>query len=241
MSSKTESGHEVNVKNFKALIDYCISFGAIFNPSRIAITIAEMTTLYTNANKANGEVATNWALIKEPINARQILFKSLSSLITRIMKSLSNTDASEQFIKDAKTLANDIRGANKEKPADTPQDKDFVSRSHMSYIQRAANFAKLIKLLKTLPSYNPNEATLTIAALEAFLAQLTAANDGLAPILAPYFTAIRNRDKLLYTAKTGLIDLALACKDYVASMTDEGTKSPMYKLIVKIKFTRTEN
>ena len=49
MASTSETGHAVNISNFKLLIDKCASFGAGYNPSNTNLTIANMTILWTTA------------------------------------------------------------------------------------------------------------------------------------------------------------------------------------------------
>ena len=241
MASSSEKGHEVNLSNFNNLIQICSSFGSNFNPSKPALTLLAMSSTAITATGLQNIVSEQWALIKEPINQRQILFAPLSKMVTRIMRSLSNTDASDQFKADAKTVADDIRNMNKGNPkasAGSNTEEEFVSRSHASFVMKAANFLKLIELLKTLPSYKPNEADLMIATLEFYYQNLNKVNNGLAAQLTPYYTALRNRNKTFYTPKSGLVDTAYACKDYIISMMPEGIKSPEYKLVAKIQFTR---
>lgn len=218
MASNSEVGHAINISNFKLLIDKCGGFGAGYNPSNLDLTIANMTSLWNNATTAHSTITTALQTAKEPINARYILFKPLSSLTTRVIGILNSTKASASVKKDAKGLADKIRGFKSAKPkTDTGgnPDADTVSTSHMSYVMRADNFKSLIELLKTVPAYVPNEPELSVMGLETLHTNMKAANDNIGTIIAPVDMARIDRDRMLYTKEVGVVDVAQACKNYV--------------------------
>jgi hypothetical protein len=239
MASNSEVGHAVNIANFKVLIDVCTAFGVKYNPSNADLTIANMTTLWTDAGAAHATITTALQNAKQPINERYILFKPLSSLTTRVIGILNSTKASASVKKDAKGLADKIRGFKSSKPkTDTGGNptEDSVSTSHMSYVMRADNFKSLIELLKTVTVYVPNEPSLAIAGLEGLYTNMKAANDNIGTIIAPVDVARIKRDRALYEEETGIVDVAQACKNYVKGATS--ATAPEYKLVAKIKFTR---
>jgi len=239
MASNSETGHAVNIANFKLLIDKCGSFGAGYNPSNLDLTIANMTTLWNNATTAHSIITTALQSAKEPINARYILFKPLSSLTTRVIAILNSTKASASVKKDAKGLADKIRGFKNTKPktdAGGNPAEDSVSTSHMSYVMRVDNFKSLIELLKTVPTYVPNEPELAVAGLETLHTNMKAANDNIGTIISPVDVARIDRNRVMYTEEVGMVDVALACKNYVKGAA--GASEPEYKLVAKIKFTK---
>ena len=61
-------------------------------------------------------------------------------------------------------------------------------------------------------------------------------NDGIGLILAPVEAARRTRDEALYSEKTGVVDIALACKDYVQGVF--GATSAEAKMVRGIEFRR---
>ena len=244
MASKSETGHAVNLANFKVLIDACGTFGAAYNPANARLSVATMTTQWTSASTDHTTLNQNLMAAKPTINSREILFNPLSKLITRVISSLNSTDASPQIKADAKGLADKIRGFGLSKPkaappADgtTPPDADFVSKSHLGFVQRADNFKSLIELLKTEPAYTPNEADLTTASLATLYVSLKTANDGMGTILKGVEKKRISRDKSLYTPNTGIIDTATKSKDYVKSIF--GATSPEYKMVKGLKFRTT--
>ncbi len=51
MASTSETGHAKNVANFEDLISFCTSYGTANNPSKAAIQLPALNTLYSNAQK----------------------------------------------------------------------------------------------------------------------------------------------------------------------------------------------
>lgn len=72
MASNSETGHSVNISNFKLMIDKCTAFGAPYNPSNTDLTIANMTTLWTTGDTAHQTLTSAIQTAKNPINARKI-------------------------------------------------------------------------------------------------------------------------------------------------------------------------
>jgi len=234
----SETGHTINISNFKLVIDQCTGFGAKYNPSNTDLTIANMTTVWTTADTANGILNKAVSDAKNPINEREIVFAPLNKLVTRTLAILSSSKVSKPMMKDAKGIADKIRGFGvevKKLPDGTP-DPDHVSKSQQGFVQRAKAFKQLVDLYKSEPKYAPNEADLTTTALATMATQMKTLNNNIGTILAPVDAARITRDHALYDEDTGIVDLAQMCKNYVKGVY--GTTSSEHKLIRKIKFTR---
>jgi hypothetical protein len=238
MASNSETGHVVNLSNFKLLIDNCAAFGAAYNPSNARLSLANMTTLWTDADSAHQALTLAVQQAKNPINDRQIIFEPLDKLVTRTLNYFNSTDASEQVKTDAKGLADRFRGYSltvAKLPDGTP-DPAHVSNSHQGFVQRADTFKQLVDLYDSDGNYNPNETDIAIAALRSLAAAMKTANDGIGGILATVNTSRISRDKALYEETTGIVDTAMACKDYVKGLF--GASAAETKLVSGIKFTR---
>ena len=239
MASNSETGHAVNIANFKLLIDKCVGFGVDYNPSNADLTTASMSTLWGIATTAQTSIVNALQNAKEPINERYILFKPLNRLVTRVMGILNSTKASAAVKKDAKGIADKIRGFKNAKPktdgGGAPDEKS-VSTSHMSFVMRADSFTNLIELLKTVSSYAPNELDLTTTALDALYLSMKAKNDNIGVIIAPVDATRIARDRALYEAEIGVVDVAKAAKSYVKGLY--GSTAPEYRLVSRIKFTK---
>ncbi len=238
MASNSETGHSVNISNFKLLIDKCTAFGAPYNPSNTDLTIVNMTTLWTTGDTAHQTLTSATQLAKNPINARQILFEPTEKLVTRSLNYFNSTKASAQVKKDAKGLADRFRGfgVKVSKLPDGTPDPASVSTSHQGYVQKGDTFKQLVDLYASDVNYAPNETDLKIVALTALATAMKAANDGIGAIIAPIGTARITRDKALYAKDTGMVDVSLSCKNYVKGVY--GAKAAETKTVSGIKFTR---
>lgn len=111
-----------------------------------------------------------------------------------------------------------------------------ISTSQQSYDQPIEHFSKLIEILKSEPTYTPNETELKVTTLNTQLTAFKTANIN----VTNAYTAVSNariaRDKTLYKEKTGMYDVTLDVKNYVKSLY--GISSPEFKQLSKIKFSK---
>ena len=242
MPTYYETGHAKNVANFQDLIAFCTGYGAIYNPTKNALKLPQLTALHTTANNALTDVIAKNTAYNNAVNARIASFDGLRILCTRIISALQTTDATQEKIADAKGFNRKIQGQRSIKVA-TPVDPSTpapttISSSHQSYDQLIQHFAGLISVLQSEPTYAPNENDLKIATLTAKQTDMTAKNTA----LATAFTAISNsriaRDKVLYKETTGLVDTAKAVKLYIKSIF--GARSAEYAQVSVIEFKKVK-
>jgi len=171
MASTSETGHAKNVANFEDLISFCTSYGTAYNPSKAAIQLPALNTLYSNAQNALAGLTNNKTVFDNATNARQAAFEPLKKLATKIVNALDATEATDTLVKDVKTMNNKIQGkradgakltkADAGKTADEPtEEPKTISVSQQSFDSLIENFAKLIELVSSEPSYTPNETEL---------------------------------------------------------------------------------
>jgi hypothetical protein len=238
MSSKSETGHAVNISNLKILIDRLTAFGTAYAPSNLAISIASLTVDYDAVKILQANYLAGFDGAKAPINNREILFSTLNDLVTSTFNYLQSTEANVELIKDVKGVADSIRGFNLNRrtlPDGTP-DLDHISNSHRGFIQRAEHFEQLILIYQGEPLYDPTETEWKISTLEAYRDDLKNANEDLEEILAPVFKLRLLRDHKLYDDGTGILDKIKLVKKYVRGKFKFGT--PETRSIITIKFTK---
>ena len=243
MASTSETGHAKNAANFDDLISYVTGYGTDYNPSKAAIKLAALQSLSTKAKTAISEVHAAFSANINAKAAREVAFEPLKRLVTRVMSALKATDTTIQVDDNARTLVRKIRGT-RAKPKKTEEEKTAlaaegkevkeISVSQLSYDSRLDNFDKLVKLLASIDLYIPNEADLTVSALEALFSDLTAKNTAVIEATTHLSNSRISRDVIFYKADTGMVDSALAVKNYVKSLY--GGTSPHYKQVSKLKF-----
>lgn len=239
MASTSETGHAVNIANFKVLIERCKEFGGVYNPPRSDLSVASMMAKLEYAEQLHKEYNVALEETKIPINDREILFLNMNRLVVRSYNLYLSTVAMEESKKDAKGYLMKITGRNVKVPkledGVTPV-ANYVSNSQRGFAQRTENFERLVNLYKADLNYSPNEAILQVGSLETLLENLRTANDAVNAVVAKATVRRMARDHALYDAGVGIIDLAFACKLYVKGLF--GGLSPEAASVVGVRFRR---
>lgn len=243
MSTNTETGHAKNVATFEDLISFCTAYGATYNPSKAALKLAALNTQLVAANAALQSVKVAKTAYDNATNAREIAFKQIKPLATKIVNALAATDAAPQTVADARSSNNKIQGKRVkavEKPsaealAAGAEPVRTASVSQQSFDKLIDNFAQLVATLSAEPKYLPNENELKVTALNTLLTDLRAKNTAVINANTAWSNTRIARDKALYDPATGLFDIAQAVKVYVKSVY--GTKSPQLKQVSALRFS----
>jgi hypothetical protein len=246
MASTTETGHAKNVATFEDLISFCTGYGATYNPSKAALKLPALTTQLAGGNAALQAVKTAKTTYDNATNARELAFKPMKPLATKIINALAATEATAQTVDDVKTTNLKIQGrrATKvEKPsaealAKGAEPVKTSSTSQQSYDKMIDHFAQLIATLTAEPKYLPNENELKVATLNTMLTDLRAKNTAVISATTALSNARIARDKALYAETTGMVDTAQDIKQYVKSLF--GATTPQYKQVSKLQFNRAK-
>lgn len=244
MSFPTETGHAKTVATFQDLIAFCTSIGASYNPSNPALKIPALNAQLTAANTALQNVKAAKTALDNAINARDITFKPLRSLATRIVSAIAATEATAQTIADVNSMKNKIQGRRAKAvtrsaanlPAAGAEPVRTVSTAQLSFDKRVDNFAQLIATLAAEPKYLPNEDELKLTTLNAMLTGMRARNSAVINASTAASNARIARDKVLYHNLTGLVDTARAAKVYIKSVFGAG--SPEYRQVRGLRFVK---
>jgi benzoyl-CoA reductase/2-hydroxyglutaryl-CoA dehydratase subunit BcrC/BadD/HgdB len=237
MSKQNETGNAKNVANLQKLIEQ-VSVYTGYNPSVEKLTIESLNTLYTNALASVTEVEEKRNANKNAIHTRQQAYTNLKPITTRIINQLDILGLTKGVLDRAKSLNYLIQGNAKKKKVineETGEEKNTVSTSRQSYTQLADNFSKLLQLLSTIPSYNPNIEELKLVNLNTYLTSLINSTKGVDQTEAELNEKLIERDNVLYADGTGLYTIAQNVKKYIKSLF--GATSPEYSKVAKIKFT----
>ncbi len=220
MGTISETGHDVNIANFKLIIMACGSFGVKYNPSNALISVAAMETQYAAAVVLQSEYVKSTAVLKLPVNEREDLLVALRGIVVRVVALLGSTEAGKSIVKDVKGLARKMTGSNvkRKRLANGDIDPKSVSNSHLGIDSRLENFNKFVELLALEPLYVPNETDLQVVSLRALLADLQAAVGVVDTLEVDVNMKRLARDRALYKADVGILDVALACKNYVKAV-----------------------
>jgi len=244
MASTTETGHAKNVATFEDLISFCTGYGAAYNPSKAALKLPALTTQLAAASASLQTLKNAKTANANATNARELAFRPLKSLGTRIISALEATDALAETVADAKTSNLKIQG-RRAKAVVKPDAKAIAagaepvktaSTSQQSFDKMIDHFSQLITTLTAEPKYVPNENELKVATLNTQLADMKAKNTAAINATTAQSNARIARNKVLYESGTGMVDTATAIKKYVKSVFK--ANSPQYKQVSGLQFNR---
>lgn len=239
----TEGGHLKVLGNFRKLIEF-VSADANYNPSNTKITKTALQAKDTAVLAATEDVDNKNAPNKTAIRERVEAFEPLAPRGRRVRNMAKGSGESAAALASLDTPLRKLSGGRasakiKDDP-NTPQDESAGqhSASQMSFENRTGNFRSFIALVKELDHYNPNEAELKVAALEAYADDLEAKNNAVVSTFVPLNQARALRDQLLYTDDDSVVNLATLVKAYVRGAMGPG--SPLFKQIKGLKFVKRD-
>jgi hypothetical protein len=237
MASTSETGHDVNLANYKLIITRIGTF-TNYAPANPSLLIPAMTAQSTAADAAHSSYLEKLDDTKEPINEREIEFVNMKKLVTRANNIFRSSVASKASKRDAAGLMKRIlgRGVKVRYLPDGKIDPKWISNSQQSYVKMTKNYEQFVNVLDASGHYEVNEPILKMTNLKNVLTNLQAKNNAIDTIIAAAIEFRTKRDHLLYDLDTGIIDVSLLCKNYVKGLFGAGT--PEAKSITSIYLKR---
>ncbi|MDR1223656.1 MAG: hypothetical protein LBL07_12385 [Tannerella sp.] len=238
MSLKTESGINTYAGHFDLLINVCKGFGQSYDPVPVNLQIGSLMYQLETVKKSITavDVAIPVYLVAE--GARMKKFALLAPLATRVQAVAGVLGLPDAVIVHIKEVVRKIRGqrAHKIEPAPEPNSEParHISVSQVSFDEQIEHLNRLIALVESQPAYTPAESDLSVDALKTLLNEMRSTNSDVMAAEVPLTNLRQERNKLLYAPKTGMIDTALAVKEYVKAIF--GASSPQYKEVNRIQF-----
>lgn len=227
-----------NLASGEAITAIVKTYDPPFNPSNPALaplSLDEKNVLASNFLDAVGNASQ---LKKDDINQRQFVYFDLKPLARRVRNELIASGASQKVIKDASHFVDVITGERIIEIKPVVPAKKHISAIHTTFAQQIQNLNGLIKVLKSEPLYTPNQADLTIVALEQKRDDMKASNSDYYNAQAAYSTTLKERNKFFNAPKTGYVDTYLAVKHSVKATY--GNTSTEYNQIKGFAFRRIQ-
>lgn len=241
MSRNDETGYAIGVADFKIVVSVAQSYGDAYNPAIETIKLPNLQKMASDATMALETLNSQLSLQKEAIQKRNAAFTPLRKFITRLMAYSKALGISEQQVEGLKNQNRKLQGARASaiKEGEVKQDGTplvHISSSQQGYDNVVDNFDRFVKLLQTIPEYQPNETELQVAQLQTLYTDLKEKNNAVIKANTDIFNSRVARNTILFKEKEGLHDVALAVKNYLKAVY--GSADPKYKVISKIKFRK---
>jgi hypothetical protein len=242
MKNFKETGHTKNLANFEKLVSFVSAYGTEYKPTKTSISPEALQTLLSESRRALSDVNLAFPAYSNAVAARDVAFKPLNKLATRVINALRAVDTSQQVDDNVRTLTRRIQGvrakprmSEEKKTALEAEGKIIVEHSatQNGFDNRLENLDRLIKLLSSIPLYNPNENDLKVENLTVLHQDLTAKNTAVIAAYVPLSNVRITRNIYFYKPDTGLVDTAIAVKAYVKSIF--GSDSPKFLQVSGLK------
>jgi hypothetical protein len=233
-----ETGHAVNIANYKIIIGRCEAFAGLFQPSNPLIAIAAMNAQWTNVEGAHSSYLLKLDALKIPVDNRELSFVKLNSIVTRANNIYGGTLATDLAKADVNGLKKKITGSNVriKRLEDGKPDPNHVSNSQQSFVNKIYNFEQMVNILRSDTNYAPNEDDLKIAKLEFFLTDLKTENNAVEVLITDAIKFRITRNHGLYDEGIGVVDVVKMCKKYVKGVF--GARSQEAKSVTSVYLKR---
>lgn len=235
----SQTGHDMNLANLRTLIMHCTYLGTGYNPANTDLALTAVNTMAADCQTALNDLRNALPVLKDEMGARVVEFKDLMPTLTRVVAAHAASSKNEALKDQVKALVRDMRGKRVKNLPKTPNGEPTEAQTsavNVGYENRAADFTSVLSALNTDAEYKTNQPNLTKAALAARLTRLQDANAGVRNAQMPVNNARATRAERFYTGEKNLVDTALLMKQELKSTY--GTKSPQYKQVSGLKFTR---
>jgi len=239
MPSISQTGHDMNLANFRTGITACTYFGTGYNPANPDLTLTSVNALASDCQSALNDLRNALPVLKNEMGIRAEAFKALMPKLSRIVAAHKVSSKNEALKDEVKRQVREMRGQRAKALPNTPDGEPTEAQTsavNTGYENRAADFAAIVAAINTDTEYNTNQTDLTKTALATQLTELQEANGDVRNAQAPVDNARAARDAVFYTNPKNLVDTALLMKEEVKSRY--GTKSPQYKQVSGLKFWR---
>ena len=241
--------HVKNVETLEKLLRFCTGYGGRYNPVRPKLQLSTLNALLAQANEAMSGEKLARTKYDNVTNTREVAFKEVPKLASRIVNLLSSSGASAQALDDARLFFHKLYGYE-------PKDRDPIpsprkgspplpeppsperkrAPGHKSYASIADSFEKLVTMVSTVPGYQAHETTLKVDALESKVVELKKLNTDAVEARVNWSNGLTTRNQVLYTNDTAIYNTGREVKLYVKAAF--GPDSEEYAKIKKLNFTK---
>jgi hypothetical protein len=221
------------VGHLRQLIAVLTVLGERYAPSNARLTVPALQQLAEAANEGLAQVSRMIPPCVVAEGKRHEAFARLSPLATRIAGLARACDIKPAALAQIEELVRQIHGVrpHRVKPDDGG---DRFAASHRSFTDQTEHLSRLIELVEAQPGYLPSVEDLTPAALRLYAAELVRLNRTAFTAESALAAARQERNEVLYAPVTGMIDTALAVKEYVKGVF--GAQSHEFRQVNHIHF-----
>ncbi|MCD9187303.1 MAG: hypothetical protein LUM44_12785 [Pyrinomonadaceae bacterium] len=218
---------------------------ARWNHSNPRLSIARLEAKFNSGFPIANKISEELAPYQIEVNQRQELYARIDTWARSARRYLKSSGATQREIDDANVIFNALLGqkTKAKPPQNTEGSAGNAAASHeklqLSYAAKLANLQAARAFLANVTAFTPNEEHLKLTALDAFIAECTAANEAVSAKFVPLNDAWNERDEVLYTNEDSILNDFRLAKEYYKSLYN--AKDPQYKAITAKNMKLTDN
>jgi hypothetical protein len=234
--------HVKNVQAFEQLKSFCTGLGGNYNPGKQNLQVNALTTLFNNAQHVLTEAHEARTAYERATNNREVVFRDVGKLASRIYSALKSSGAHPLTIEDARVSIRKLKGIRASKPKSQVETKAGEEKPPkgtargLDFASMISNFEKLVETLSAEPMYVISEPDLSLTGLQQKLNELQHLNTAVIEAAVQLDLARTKRNNVLYSGEGNLVDVAMAAKAYVRSLF--GYRSENSESVSKLNFSK---
>ncbi len=243
MRTVLDAGKVTTIDTLSKLINICTGFGNRYNPARATLQLLQLKTCHEAAILGLEDHRTASAYYTSITKEREILFNRLRPQSTRVVNALEACGAPDEIIESVRSIIRILNGKRvtplpepETDPAPGAEAVKIRTTKQQTYVERAEAFAKLIALVQTQESYNPNEADLSLPSLLALYNEMVAMNNTVAQAEFDKDRTMMNLIDRINNPINGVYISGTDSKKYIKSAF--GAASAEYKMVRNLRFRK---
>lgn len=234
--------HVKTMQAFGQLKGICTGLGGAYNPGQENLQVKALTTIQFNAQQVMDEVKVAKTVYDNITNQRELAFREVRALGSRICFLLRACGAHPLTMADAYTSNRNLQGKHKYRAAEPrPLEGDEAGDSNRKrkaadYASRVEYFAQLVETAAAEPNYNPAESELSVEGLQERILQLRSLNELVMKAEQRLKQLRQQRKEIFYEGEHSLVRTARAVKNYIRGVF--GFASVPHAELMKVSLTK---
>jgi hypothetical protein len=234
--------HINNLQAYHGLVGYCTGFGGKYNPGRQNLRLEALQAQLEAVSQSLEQVKVTKVHFIQEVNERKKVFNPLAMIASNVLRTLEESGATTEQLASARMLVKGIRKHNKPRmplpAAGQKQVEEPARRSTLqqSYWAKSDAFSQLVKLVASIPTYQPSVSELSIEGLTMKMAELDAINMRVSESRVKWSQAMSQRTAVMYADHDSAHNRVKSVKTYLSIML--GSDSEQFDQVKRLKFTK---
>ncbi|MCB0492600.1 MAG: hypothetical protein KDC93_09300 [Cyclobacteriaceae bacterium] len=234
--------HVKTMQAFGKLKGICTGLGGAYNPGQQNLQVKALTTLQFNAQQLMDEVIEAKTAYDNITNRRELAFRDVRSLGSRICYQLRSCGAHPLTLADAVASNRKLQGRMRYRtPEPMPQEGEVPVSKRKGHPRNFASmvqyFAQLVETASAEPFYRPVAEELTIESLEQKVVELRSLNELVMKAELKLNQLYKQRNAVLYEDENSLVNIGRAVRHHIRATF--GFRSAPHEELINVSFTKS--